>query len=290
MNGKDSARSEIYRASLSLEQINDPRIIAFHMITPNTTVLDVGCACGDFGAFLKRHKNCTVHGVEYDALSLKIAETSGAYASLTQHDLESVSHFGADFADQFDFVVILDVLEHLTQPLKVLNNLKRLLKPRGVFIISLPNVAFGEVKLQLLRNDFTYTDTGILDKTHLRFFTYKSIAELITDSGLLISEVVPKLEDFTGKAVESSMLLKSLIARDAHSFVFQYVLSAQIPNGCSDLLAVNLDHMKASARKGAVQVAKRLRWIALKNTLFPFGSIRHNLFKRLLRGVRSLVG
>ena len=99
----------------------------------------------------------------------------------------------ADLNDQipevggpFDAIVYGDVLEHLVDPLSVLVELDRALVPDGFVIISVPNIAHLYIRLLLLLGRFDYVDRGILDHTHLRFFTERSLRALITDAGLAI--------------------------------------------------------------------------------------------------------
>ena len=79
-----------------------------------------------------------------------------------------------------------DVLEHLVDPLRVMTALNRMLARGGLVVISIPNIAHLWIRLSLLMGRFEYTDRGLLDRTHLRFFTYRSLRSLITDAGLCI--------------------------------------------------------------------------------------------------------
>ena len=78
-----------------------------------------------------------------------------------------------------------DVLEHLKDPWAILGNIKENLKPDGYVVASIPNIAHGAIRLALLEGRFDYTSLGILDDTHLRFFTRESIFELFRKSWLL---------------------------------------------------------------------------------------------------------
>src|SRR5918992_1179237 len=93
------------------------------------------------------------------------------------------------FPDQrFDVVVYGDVLEHLVDPEAVLLRTARILAPGGYVVASIPNVAHGSVRLSLMAGQFRYTDTGLLDRTHLRFFDEAGVEELFEGAGYAIRE------------------------------------------------------------------------------------------------------
>jgi glycosyltransferase involved in cell wall biosynthesis len=129
----------------------------------------------------------------------------------------------------FDYIVFGDVLEHLVDPVRVLRQCCDLLQPQGKIIASIPNVAHLSVRLMLLEGRWEYSDLGLLDRTHLRFFTRASIVELFSDTGFALTHVdavrLP-VEDVditvnpTFKQVVSSLL------SDSEQDVFQYVVMA----------------------------------------------------------------
>ena len=86
----------------------------------------------------------------------------------------------------FDVIVYADVLEHLVNPLRVLFELDRRLAPEGFVIVSVPNIAHLYIRLLLLFGRFDYIDRGILDRTHLHFFTARSLSTFIADAGLVV--------------------------------------------------------------------------------------------------------
>jgi SAM-dependent methyltransferase len=91
--------------------------------------------------------------------------------------------------ETFDVIVAGDILEHLPRPEVLLDSLKPLLKPGGVLLLSLPNVANVTVRLGLLFGRFTYAPRGILDRTHLRFFTRATGRTLLEESGFRVTSV-----------------------------------------------------------------------------------------------------
>jgi 2-polyprenyl-3-methyl-5-hydroxy-6-metoxy-1,4-benzoquinol methylase len=92
---------------------------------------------------------------------------------------------------QFDVIVYGDILEHLRNPMEVFRGFNRYLRPNGRVIVSLPNVAHAWVRLNLLVGRFQYANRGILDRTHLRFFTLRSFKAFLHDAGLEVEEIVP---------------------------------------------------------------------------------------------------
>lgn len=146
-------------------------------------ILDIGCGTGILGAELKR-KNNFVYGVDISSDEIAIAKNHLDAAKVL--DIMSNSW---DIPKDFDVIILADVLEHLTNPEFVLSKVKEHLKPGGQIIVSLPNIACYNIRLQLLFGQFNYKDYGTLDNTHLRFFTRKTAKKLIRAGGYRISHV-----------------------------------------------------------------------------------------------------
>lgn len=148
-------------------------------------VLDVGCATGYLAAALSTAGN-RVWGVEVDPGSAEQARPH--LVDLLVADLESadlVAHFGTA---SFDVVVFGDVLEHLSGPADVLRRAVPLLRPGGSVVVSIPNVAHGSVRLALLQGQWRYRDLGLLDETHIRFFTRTGLDDLLRGAGLVAAD------------------------------------------------------------------------------------------------------
>jgi 2-polyprenyl-3-methyl-5-hydroxy-6-metoxy-1,4-benzoquinol methylase len=144
-------------------------------------VLDVGCGLGGFGYALRRvDPTRTIWGIETDP--------GAAERAAPHYDKVLVGPFpdvlaGHDAA--FDCLVFNDVLEHLVDPWTALGAGVRRLSPGGTVLASIPNVRFvGTVLGLVLRGDWSYADTGVLDRTHLRFFTRKTAVSLFRGCGL----------------------------------------------------------------------------------------------------------
>lgn len=148
-------------------------------VDPGTRVLDVGCATG-YLAELLTARGCTVVGFERDARAA--AEAERHVSEIVVGDVESPAD-RERIPGAFDAILFGDVLEHLLDPWGTLASVRGLLAPHGVVIASIPNVAAWTVRIPLLRGSFEYSDTGLLDRTHLRFFTRRSARELALRAG-----------------------------------------------------------------------------------------------------------
>lgn len=152
------------------------------MTHPNDStlnVLEVGCACG--GTLLKirdKYKHANLFGIE---LSESAAKSAQLFAKVVVGDVEKAEISYPDFF--FDYIIFPDVLEHLKDPWGTLAKIKRFLKPGGKVITSIPNVMHHQVIKNLLYGNWTYEEAGILDRTHLRFFTLKEALRMFEQAG-----------------------------------------------------------------------------------------------------------
>ncbi|MGO9531618.1 MAG: class I SAM-dependent methyltransferase [Syntrophobacteraceae bacterium] len=146
-------------------------------------ILEVGCAEGNFGEILKRKGVSEVWGIE---VCENVAfEAKKKLDHVLVADIESGPLSLP--TDYFDCIVFNDVLEHLRDPWSVLSKIRSSLTDDGFIVASIPNVRyFPNIKHLLIDGEWSYTDLGILDRTHLRFFTKKSIVDLFAKSGFKI--------------------------------------------------------------------------------------------------------
>lgn len=154
-----------------------------NFVEENKQIIDFGCATGYLANLLSR-KGCTVTGVEINPDAAKIAEEHCEEVIVADLDVVSVTEILPN--KKFDVAIFGDVLEHLRNPWQLLAETKNILKPDGYVVASIPNIAHGAIRLALLQGKFEYSELGILDNTHLRFFTGKTIEELFDNSGYLI--------------------------------------------------------------------------------------------------------
>jgi methionine biosynthesis protein MetW len=158
-------------------------------VPAGTRVLDVGCATGYLARELGA-KGCHVVGLEADPTAAAAARA--VCEDVIVGDLEADETRGA-VADDFDVIVCGDVLEHLRDPWSTLAWLRTRLAADGPreAIISVPNIAHWTARRALVRGRFDYTDFGLFDRTHLRFFTRASAAELARRAGFAVLEEAP---------------------------------------------------------------------------------------------------
>lgn len=173
------------------------KIVAF--VGKNKKVLDIGCARGGLSAKFKEN-GCYVVGVEVNKEAAEKAE--GTCNKVLIGDIENL-----EVDETFDVIVLADVLEHLKDPLNVLHKLKKNLTEEGYFVVSVPNIANWSIRFRLLFGNFDYRDSGILDKTHMRFFTLKTLKELFSKAGLNIIklEVTPNIPFITYHSVTEGL-------------------------------------------------------------------------------------
>jgi O-antigen biosynthesis protein len=148
------------------------------VIPMNATILDVGCATGSLGRAIKKYKKPKLLiGIDSDKPALKIA--SHYYDEVYELDVDGKITL---HNKHFDCIILADIMEHLKDPETLLRSLKSYLKPRGIMVISVPNILFIINRVNILIGRFEYTDKGIMDRTHLRFFTCRSLRKMLSDN------------------------------------------------------------------------------------------------------------
>lgn len=164
------------------DHINKP---IYEFISPNSTVLDIGSSAGALAGELTKSKNCTVDVIDYDAEAIKTAKKRGKSRSFFQIDLNNLKKLSIP-ARKYDYIVCADVLEHLLYPEKVVEFYLKYLKVGGKILISLPNIAFALYRLKLLLGRFDYEAVGVMDRTHLHFYTLSSMKKMFDRLNLKI--------------------------------------------------------------------------------------------------------
>jgi SAM-dependent methyltransferase len=157
-----------------------------HLVEKGARVLELGPATGYMSRVFSE-RGCTVVGIEFDAgMAERAAESC---ERMIVGDLDALDLEAELGGDRFDAIVAADVIEHLKDPLGALRRLRRFLKEDGCFVISIPNVAHGSVRLALLSGHFEYRTRGLLDSTHLHFFTRDTFEQLLDEAGLGVVEL-----------------------------------------------------------------------------------------------------
>jgi SAM-dependent methyltransferase len=173
----------------------------------STAVLDVGSGSGVMGVKLRDLGFGVVNAVEADAEAR--SQTAPLYTEIAPR----LSCFAGR---TFGLVLLLDVIEHMTDPEQFMSELLTLLTPGATILLSVPNVAHWSVRLPLLFGTFRYTERGILDRTHVRFFTRRSLRHLLKGMGPLSiaqeSVSVPPLEFVLPEPVWNNAFFRVLSA------------------------------------------------------------------------------
>lgn len=159
---------------------------ALFQIKQDCRVLDIGCGKGMLGAFLKQQFSANVTGIEI--FPEHASEASKRLDEVLCGNIEKLDI--AAYAEQFDYIIFSDSLEHLLDPESALMKAKAMLRSDGALLLSIPNVRNFRVTLPLvLFGQFEYQDEGLLDRTHLRFFTRSSITNLLQHCGFEVESV-----------------------------------------------------------------------------------------------------
>lgn len=169
-----------------------PRREMLSFIPPSARkILEIGCGDGRFGAEIKRIRAEAGSPVEVAGVELMPESVERAHGRLDRVLCGNIENDRLDLpANYFDCIVFNDVLEHLVNPWQVLRHTQNWLTPTGTVVASIPNVRFwGVIKGLLFDADWRYTDEGVLDETHLRFFTRRSIERMFAESGWKIRRI-----------------------------------------------------------------------------------------------------
>lgn len=163
---------------------------AYDKIKKESKILEIGSSNGRLTKHLKEKLNCSVDIIEINAEAGAIAKKFArkAYLGSEEGNIESLKCIQSLGEETYDYIVLLDVLEHLLKPEVVLQQLKDHLNDNGSILISIPNIAHNSIIINLMQNKFEYTELGILDNTHLHFFTNSSFKELVENLGFYIAD------------------------------------------------------------------------------------------------------
>lgn len=218
-----------YRVDIEPSNPNDSHFQVVQLVGSGHDVLDVGCADGDVGRLLQETGN-RVSGLDRDEEAAEKARADLERVVVADLDTSSLlDHFEAA---SFDVVVLADVLEHLREPERALREATELLREGGRLVLSVPNVAHGALRLALLQGRWTYTEAGLLDRTHLHFFTRTSLLQLLEGVGLAVDDLRATVADPLGVEVELEpdripATLVEWVRHQPDALHYQFVLTAR---------------------------------------------------------------
>jgi 2-polyprenyl-3-methyl-5-hydroxy-6-metoxy-1,4-benzoquinol methylase len=229
----------VYTQEISkLGRLGDSHQKVVELVPPDSVVLDVGCASGYLARELLARGATAVDGLEYD-----LEEAEAARAACRRVVVGSVEDPGvvAELADgAYDVIVLADVVEHLRHPEDALRTLLPKLGKGGRVIISVPNIAHYSMRFGLLRGRFRYEDVGLLDRTHLRFFTRATLADFLDAVGLTLDREeftfrylpsISSIEAAPGVGRALARAYRALIRGGSGLLAYQFVVSATPRDG-----------------------------------------------------------
>ncbi len=171
--------------ALYASEIDDSRRTSlsalFGLVRPGSTVLDVGIGGGALGRRLAAERGCRVDGVTLS--DVEAAASAAHYRRIEVADLNRVGLAELFAGEHYDAIICADVLEHLARPTQVLDACRLLLAEAGELLLSIPNVGYLGLIGELLAGEFRYRIEGLLDATHVRFFTRRSLLRMLRESG-----------------------------------------------------------------------------------------------------------
>ena len=218
-----------YETEIDLEDRNRSHTLIVELVGRDKRVLDVGTSTG-YLAEVFMERGCTVTGIEIDLVAAHRAEEH--CEKVIVGDVETLDLCEELGEELFDVIVFGDVLEQLKDPLLTLIRLKPFLRSEGYVIASIPNVAHGSVRLALMQGKFEYLPFGLLDETHLRFFTRESVEQLFDAAGLSITGLERTTRDIleteikvNTEAIEDEIL--ELVREAPEATTYQFVVKAR---------------------------------------------------------------
>lgn len=252
-------------------------------------VLEVGCATGSTLLEIKnKYKNAKLFGIEINKNSAAIAQQFiDVKASNIEEDIEFPTNF-------FDYIIFADVLEHLYDPWKVLDNIRRYLKEDGTILISIPNVMHYTVIRDLMDGNWTYQDAGLLDRTHIRFFTLKELNRMLLDAyydNINYSAIVFGAEDN-----QDQIFIDDIIGIRDNSFedqytAYQYLVKANKVSDKQVAFEKELNHIIEDIEFDVITEENQLRLINyILNDQININDVLKKIVENTIEPIKILLG
>jgi 2-polyprenyl-3-methyl-5-hydroxy-6-metoxy-1,4-benzoquinol methylase len=256
------------------------------LVGTGKAVLEIGCASGTQTRVLREQLGCTVTAIEINA---DAAQKAFPYCHhLIIGDIEAPATLAQLGSSTFDVIVLADVLEHLRNPRLALCTLKSYLADDGYVVASIPNIVHASVVYEMARGSFNYQPEGLLDETHIRFFTKQSILETFENSGYVVDKlervvVNPSATEYHTRPVtrEDQAMLDYIVANNAEARTYQFVLRAMpATRGAGQLSAAAVVAQDTIARLESIIDSQNKRMQELESDV---KWIKRNRVLRLLR-------
>lgn len=220
---------EIYSRTISADSTDSLWLIS-ELIKPSSKVLDIGAGSGALGEYLSTKKHCRIDGIEKDPQLA--GKAIAKYRRFHVLDVDTSILVDVISDDRYEFIVLADVLEHLREPGEILKQIPSLMSEGGHLLLSVPNIGHAGVIAGLLSGQFHYRDEGLLDATHVRFFTRSSLCELLENHGFEILSINPLLKDIRETEFKDHFLdacapalVRTLLAQP-DALTYQFIVDA----------------------------------------------------------------
>jgi SAM-dependent methyltransferase len=219
---------EKYSYSVDLESETTATKV-LRLIGENKRVLELGSAVGSMTQLMKEINGCTIVAMELDPDMAKMAEPH--CERMVIGNVENMDLDAAFGEDRFDVIVAADILEHLYDPWACLSKVRKFLKPEGYLVVSVPNIAHNALLAQLLSGRFPYQEKGLLDRTHLRFFTRSNLEDMLLSSGYLPARwernlVAESATEFGSEWKNTPPRLQESLANNPDGQTYQFIVQA----------------------------------------------------------------
>ena len=225
---------ERYAAPIDLDNTNDSRVVVLSCLPAlPQRVLELGCSAG-FMTKVMAEQGHQVTAIEIDPVAASFARPFADRVLVG--DLDHVDSDGVHLLSElelgaYDTLIAADVLEHLRDPLGCLRRARELVKADGRVILSIPNVAHGDVRLALLAGRFDYRDDGLLDRTHTQLFTLEALVTMIRSAGLAPVDWKRTQRPIGESEIEINENLlefgRQILADDPEVETYQWIVSCQ---------------------------------------------------------------
>ena len=218
-----------YESNIDLAADNaHTRVIG--LVGTGKRVLDLGCASGSLGKVLIEQFGCVVTGIERDAEAAELARGRGL--RVVDGDLDTIDLVSALGKERFEVALCADVLEHLRDPGRTLRALGELLGPGGYLVASVPNVAHISIVAELLEGRFSYRSCGLLDETHLRFFTRHTLLACLREAGFAVTHLErvcqePEQTEFRTDLSRFPRDVEAMLRSREEATTYQFIVRAE---------------------------------------------------------------
>ena len=208
-----------------LNDESSPHYNILELIEDNSSILDIGAGNGILAQVLRKSgKSFQIDGIEPCAKACEIAAPyyRNLYQGYIQDYIDKINF------EDYDYIVMADLIEHVSDPLDLLQNISDQISAKTKVIIDVPNVSFASVRLSLLKGIWDYSDSGLIEKTHLRFFTKKTLLAMFKNANFKVEKIINLRHEYDKTEIpvqigQYSWGTINEINQDKSSSVYQYL-------------------------------------------------------------------